>query len=218
MWCIQEIDEEYRSRMYNILDLYGEEFNPLMPVICIDEKPKQLIKDSRKHIAMMPGKIEKVDYEYIRNGKANIFIAVEPRGGQRIAQVTKQRCKKDFALFIKTVIENYPDAKLIRIVLDNLNTHKEKSIIEAFGNVEAMKLIERIEFHYTPKHASWLNAAEIEIGVMDTQCTARRIGDINKLDWAVHSWAEMRNNEQRKINWKFTKEDADRKLGKHYVI
>jgi hypothetical protein len=217
MWCIQEIDEEYRSRMFDILDLYEEEFNPLMPIICMDEKPKQLLDNARKPIAMKKGRPKKVDYEYKRKGTANIFIAVEPKGGKRIAEVTKRRCKEDFALFIKAVIDNYPDSKLIRMVLDNLNTHKQKSLVEAFGEVEAMKLLNRIEFHYTPKHASWLNAAEIEIGVMDTECTRRRIPNIITLSKEVSAWADTRNKEGRKINWRFTKEDADKKLSRHYV-
>lgn len=211
------MEEIFQSRMYDILDLYAEDFNPLMPVVCMDEKPKQLLGETREPIAMKKGKPEKVDYEYKRNGKANIFVAVEPKGGRRLAEVTKRRCKADFAAFIKDVADAYPDALLIRIILDNLNTHKEKSILEAFGETEARRILNRIEFHYTPKHASWLNAAEIELSVMDSECLNRRIADMQILCREVAAWAERRNLEQRKINWRFTSEDADRKLSKYYV-
>ena len=163
MWCIQEITPEYRKCMYDILDLYEEPYNPAKPVVGIDEKPKQLIEDSRKPIPLKQGKVAKQDYEYIRRGKANIFMAVEPKGGKRYTQVTDQRTKKDFAIFIKELVDKrYAAAELIRIVADNLNTHKPKSLHETFGDEEANRILQKIEFHYTPKHASWLNVAEIE--------------------------------------------------------
>src|SRR5674536_380895 len=164
MWCIQTINTEYRERMYNILNLYEEKYDPKKPLICLDEKPKQLLGDKRKAIPMKPGSPEKYDYEYVRNGTANVFVAVEFKAGKRVTQVTKRRTMKDFAQFVKILVtENYSEAEVIRLVTDNLNIHKEKSFYETFSEEEAKKILDKIEFHYTPKHASWLNAAEIEI-------------------------------------------------------
>ncbi|OGO81291.1 MAG: transposase, partial [Clostridiales bacterium GWC2_40_7] len=186
------MNTEFRKRMYEILDLYQEPYDPRNPVLGVDEKPKQLIEDSRKPIPMLPGKAEKYDYEYIRNSKANIFVAVEPKHGKRITQVTKQRTKKDFAKFMRDVVLSYPYAKKLRIVLDNLNTHFESSFYETFGKDEAEKILSKLEFHYTPKHASWLNVAETEIGALDTQCTARRMKNISFLQEEVRSCTKMR--------------------------
>ena len=218
MWCIQTIDSEYRKRMYDVLNLYEEDYDPKRPLICLDEKPKQLIEDKRKPIPMKPGSPEKYDYEYIRNGTANIFVAVEFKAGKRVTQVTKSRTMVDFAQFMKLlVVEKYSEAKVLRVITDNLNIHKEKSFYEAFSEDEAKKILEKIEFHYTPKHASWLNAAEIEINVMDIQCTDRRIPDIKTLSKEVDAWMHRRNKNKKKINWKFTKNIADEKMSKHYV-
>ena len=217
MWCIQKITPEFRKCMYDILNLYQEPYDSRNPILGVDEKPKQLIEDSRKPIPMRPGKAEKYDYEYIRNGKANIFVAVEPKYGKRITKVTKQRTKKDFAKFMQDVVLSYPYAEKLRIVLDNLNTHHKNSFYEAFEKKEAEKILSKIEFHYTPKHASWLNVAEIEISAIDAECTDRRMKDISFLRKEVKACTKMRNNERCKIDWRFTKKDADRKLAKHYV-
>jgi transposase len=203
--------------MYNILYLYEEKYDPEKPLICLDEKPKQLLKDKRKKIPMKPGCLEKYDYEYIRNGNANVFMAVEFKAGKRVTQVTKRRTMIDFAQFIKVLAEEYSGAKIIRLIMDNLNTHKEKSLEEAFGKEEAKKILKNVEFHYTPKHASWLNAAEIEINVMDIECTGRRIADMEILGREVNSWTKRRNENKSKINWKFTREIADKKMSKHYA-
>src|SRR5665811_1160158 len=178
MWCIQKIDSEFRKRMYDVLDLYEEDYDPKKPIVCLDEKPKQLLRDKRKSIPIKPGSSEKYDYEYIRNRTANIRgCRVQSR--EKGAQVTKRRTRIDFAEFMKILItEKYSDAEFIRLITDNLNIHNEKSFYEAFSEDEAKKILDKIEFHYTPKHASWLNAAEIEINVMDIECTDRRIGDI----------------------------------------
>lgn len=170
MWCIAEITPQYRERMYILLDLYEKEYNPKEPVICIDEKSKQLIEEKRTPIAMKPGSQAKHDYEYKRNGTRNIFVAVEPKGGKRIIAVTKTRTKKDFANFVKEVSEAYRQTKTIRIVVDNLNTHFEKSFYETFSKKEADKILSKIHFCYTPKHGSWLNMAEIEINMMEREC------------------------------------------------
>jgi len=218
MWCIQRIDPEYRKRMYDILDLYEEDYDPKRPVICLDEKPKQLIFDKIVPIPMKPGSPEKYDYEYIRNGTANIFVAVEFKAGKRVTKVTENRTMIDFAQFMKFhVIEEYLDAEVLRVVTDNLNIHKEKSFYEAFSEDEAKQIMDKIEFHYTPKHVSWLNAAEIEINVMDLECTGRRIGNIRTLSNEVAAWTKRRNDNKKKINWKFNKKNADEKLAKHYV-
>lgn len=218
MWCIQKIDEEYRSRMYRLLDLYKAPYDPFIPMICMDEKSKQLLKDTRIPIPAKPGSVEKYDYEYKRKGTCNIFVAVEPKSGIRYCEVTDTRTKADFAYFIWELVEiQFSDAKCVQIVLDNLNTHFEGSLVETFGAQQAAKLMKRIKFIYTPKHASWLNMAEIEINIMDRQCTGGRIADKNKLAKDVKKWSENRNKKKCTIEWKFTKQDADKKLSKHYV-
>ena len=218
MWCIQTIDSEFRKRMYDVLDLYEEDYDPKRPIVYLDEKSKQLTKDKRKPIPMKPGSPEKYDYEYIRNGTANIFMAVEFKAGKRVTQVTERRTMTDFAQFMKVlVIDEYSETEVVRVVSDNLNIHKEKAFYEAFSEDEAKKILKKIEFHYTPKHASWLNAAEIEISVMDEDCTDRRIGDIGMLANEVAAWTKRRNENKKKINWKFTKKIADGKMSKYYV-
>jgi len=204
--------------MYDILDLYEEDYDPKRPLVCLDEKPKQLLGDKRTPIPIKPGSPEKYDYEYVRNGTANIFVAVEFKAGKRVTQVTQRRTRMDFAEFMKILItKNYSEAEIVRLVTDNLNIHNEKSFYETFGEEEAKQILEKIEFHYTPKHASWLNAAEIEINVMDTECTKRRIGNIGTLTNEVAAWMKRRNENKKKINWKFTKKNADEKLSKYYV-
>jgi len=203
--------------MYDVLDLYEEPYDPSRPVICLDEKPKQLLSEKKRPLPMRPGAPERYDYEYVRKGTANIFLAVEFKAGRRITQVTPRRAMADFALFLRMVVDEYRDADLVRVVMDNLSTHKEKALIEAFGQDEAERIMGRVEFHYTPKHGSWLNAAEIEIGVMDTECTRRRIGDLETLNREVGAWARRRNMHKDKIDWRFTREKADKKLSKHYV-
>jgi len=205
--------------MYDVLDLYEEPYDPERPIVNIDEKPKQLLGEKRVAIPMKPGSPEKYDYEYVRNGTANIFMAVEFKAGKRVTQVTKRRTMNDFALFVKMLVdrEYSDDVEVIRLITDNLNTHKEKAFYETFSKNEAERILSKIEFHYTPKHASWLNAAEIEINVMDTECTGRRIGDMEILTSEVAAWTRRRNDREKKINWKFTREKADKKLSKYYV-
>jgi hypothetical protein len=167
MWCIAAITPEYRERMYKVLDLYKEPYNRGFPVICFDEKSKQLLEDYRKPIPLKPGSVAKHDYEYKRNGTCNIFVAVEPKAGKHFVEVTEQRTCKDFAIFIRQLVdEKYKHAIIIRIVMDNLNTHFVKSFYETFSKQEARRILKKIKFIYTPKHASWLNMAEIEINMM----------------------------------------------------
>lgn len=218
MWCIAEITPEYRERMYRLLDLYEEEYNPDRPVICIDEKSKQLIDEVRKPILMKPGRTAKYDYEYKRNGTRNIFVAVEPKGGRRNITVTKTRKKTDFARFVRNLVKNrYPNATEIRIVLDNLNTHFESSFYETFEKEEADEILNKVTFYYTPKHASWLNMAEIEINVMDRECLGGKIGNEKLLKHQIKSWTKERNKQKKTIIWRFTKQHADLKLSRHYA-
>lgn len=218
MWCIAEITPEYRERMYRVLDLYEEAYDPNHPVVCIDEKSKQLIEEITNPIVLKPGSCAKYDYEYKRNGTRNIFVAVEPKGGRRVIEVTKTRTKNDFAYFVSNLVEKqYKQAVLIRIVLDNLNTHFEKSFFETFSKQKAENVLSKVVFYYTPKHASWLNMAEIEINMMERECLGRKIGNENVLKSRLNCWTENRNKLRKKINWKFTKQDADNKLSKHYA-
>jgi hypothetical protein len=218
MWCIQAITEEYRTRMYRLLELYQQEHDPNQPLVCMDEKSKQLLEDSRRPIPAKPGQLEKYDYEYKRKGTCNIFVAVAPKAGMRVVKVTDTRKKEDFAYFVEDLIEtHFPKAACIQLVLDNLNTHFAASITEAFDKPRADKILEKIKFIHTPKHGSWLNMAEIEINIMDRQCTGGRIANKEILESEVMNWSNDRNTKQRNIEWKFTRQDADRKLSKHYV-
>jgi hypothetical protein len=204
--------------MYRLLELYKQPYDPCQPLICMDEKSKQLLADSRKAIKAKPGKPEKYDYEYRRKGTCNLFVAVVPKGGKRIIKVTDTRTKKDFAEFVEDLIKNhFAKAEYIQLVLDNLNTHFEGSFIETFGERKAKRLLRKVRFIYTPKHASWLNMAEIEINIMDKQCTGGRVESKEKLESDVTLWSKERNGNKSKIEWKFTKQDADEKLSKHYV-
>ena len=218
MWCISEINKEFRKRMYDILDLYEKPYDQRYPVIGLDEKPKQLLEDKRKTVPMTPGHREKYDYEYVRQGNANVFMAVEFKAGKRTVRVTSRRTKRDFAKFIRHLVDRvYPDAECLQLVLDNLNTHNDSSLYEMYSPEEAKRILGKIKFHYTPVHASWLNVAEIEIGVMDTECTRRRIPDKETLRKEVIAWSKRRNEHKMKIDWRFTKQKADEKLSKYYV-
>ena len=218
MWCITEITPEFRERMYNILDLYAQPYDPKRPVIGFDEKPKQLLEDRKEPIPMKPGQPKKCDHQYIRRGYANIYMAVDFKAGKRLTKVTSKRGKNDFAEFIKHLVYNvYPDADCLQLVIDNLNIHTEKTILDVYPPKIAENILDKIQFHYTPVHASWLNVAEIEIGVMDAECTKRRFPSEKLLRKEVRAWTKLRNSKGNKINWKFTKEKADEKLSKYYV-
>ena len=218
MWCIQAITEEYRTRMYRLLELYQQAHDPNQPLVCMDEKSKQLLEDSRQPILAKPGQLEKYDYEYKRKGTCNIFVAVAPKAGMRIVKVTDTRKKEDFAYFVEELIENhFPNASCIQLVLDNLNTHFATSIIEAFDKTKADRILDKVKFIHTPKHGSWLNMAEIEINIMDRQCTGGRIASKEILESEVMNWSNDRNEKQRNIEWKFTRQDADKKLSRYYV-
>lgn len=218
MWCVGRLTEEYRQRMYDLLDLYGRPFRSTEPVVCLDEKSKQLLKDSRHPLPIKPGTPVRLDYEYVRGGTCNLFVAVEPKGGQRTVQITDHRAKTDFVAFVQYLLEQvYATARRIHLVLDNLNTHFRKSFEEVLGVQAATKLLRRVVFHYTPKHASWLNMAEIEIGILDRQCLDRRLPDRDSLAREVEAWQRRRNDERRCIEWTFSRQDADLKMARHYV-
>jgi hypothetical protein len=218
MWCIGQITVEYRQRMAEVLALYARPYDPQEPVICLDEKSKQLLAQTRRALPLQPGAVAKEDYEYRRAGTRNIFVAVEPKGGRRRAAVTARRTKADFVRFVQELVEGvYRCAQKIHLVLDNLNTHFRGSFVEVMGAGGADRFLERVEFHYTPKHASWLNMAEIEIGILERQCTGRRLGSETILVAEIAAWEERRNTEGPTIEWKFTAQDAERKLGRHYV-
>ncbi len=201
--------------METLLDLYAREPNPNEPLVCMDEKSKQLLMDIRTPMDMKEGRSKRSDYEYKRNGTRNIFLAVAPYEGLRYCRVTKRRTKKDFAEFITYLVdERYADAKRIHLVCDNLNTHFPSSFFETFPQEEAERLLARFEFHYTPKHASWLNMAEIELSILGRQCINIRIPTEEGLLERMSAWEGVRNALRSKIQWKFTVTDARQKF--HY--
>ena len=214
MWCIPNITPEFIERMLDVLEVYDRPYNPLFPVVCMDEKSKQLLRDikTRKPLPMKPGKPTRADYEYERNGTANLFVAVEPKKGKRIVRVSKRRTKKDYASFIKYLcLTVYKKATKVVLVEDNLNTHSKDVLIEVLGE-EGEKIADKIEWHFTPKHASWLDQAEIEIHSLEEQCLNRRIPDFHTLQSEVAACVKKRNKDKCKINWQFTREKAKQKF------
>lgn len=204
--------------MYALLALYAKPLPPDEPLVCVDEKSIQLLAHSRQPLAMRPGCGQRQDYEYKRAGTRNLFVAIEPRVGHRVVSVTQRRTKADFVAFISHLLRNvYPKARKIHLVLDNLNTHFRKTFEDVLGIDGATKLLSRVEFHYTPKHASWLNMAEIEISALSRQCLDRRLPDEATLIQEVAAWEKHRNIQRCTIDWTFTRQDADKKLSKHYV-
>jgi len=203
--------------MENVLDTYKLPYNEKFPVVCMDESPKQLVKETRKSINMGPGREKRIDYEYERCGTCNIFIANEPLQGKRFVEITERKTKKEWALFTKRISDEYfKNAEKIRLVMDNLNTHSPGSLYEVFKPEEARRIMDRFEFVYTPKHGSWLNMAEIELNVLHGQCLSRRIDDIETVRKEVTAWQRERNNKVAKINWQFKTEDARIKLKRLY--
>ena len=212
MWCIPKLTDKFVERMMDILEVYERPYNPKIPVICFDEKSKQLLAHKRDPLLLKPGMPERYDSEYVRNGTANLFVAVEPQAGNHHILIRKQRTGKDFAIFTEWLDSFYPDADKIIIVLDNLNTHSKKWIFENFDEVKARKIAEHIEFHKTPVHGSWLNMAEIEISVLETECLNRRIPNRDTLQKEVIAWENRRNNQKAQIDWRFTREKAKEKF------
>ena len=215
MWCIPRVDGAYVARMEDVLDLYAEEPDPQRPVVCFDESPTQLIGEVRQPIPAEPGQPERFDCEYRRNGTANLFVFLDAHGSWRHVKVTDHRTAKDFAGCMRDLVDtHYPSAARIRVVLDNLSTHTAGALYETFAAPEAHRILQRLEFHHTPKHASWLNM--VEIGVLRNQCLDRRIGERTALETEIKAWQAARNEAGARIQWKFTTQTARSKLARAY--
>jgi len=199
--------------MEDILELYCLPYDPNIPLVCMDEQPRQLIKETRTALSAMPGKPRRVDYEYERNGTAALFMFVEPLGAWRHVDVRERRTALDWAHEIRELLDvHYPHAPFVRLVCDNLNTHKIASLYEAFEPAQARVLAKRLEIHYTPKHGSWLNIAEVELSALSGQCLRRRIPDMDTLRHETQAWEQKRNAQQKGVDWQFTTHDARIKL------
>ena len=199
------------------MEVYHLPYDSDYPVVCMDESCKQMIGEVRQPIPCGPGRPARIDDEYVRNGVAEIFMEVEPLAGKRHVAVTEHRTRKDWAMQTKQMLdERYSSATKVRLIMDNLNTHTIASLYETFEPKEARRLVERLDIHYTPKHGSWLNMAEIELNVLTGQCLNRRIDDIDVVRREVRAWQEHRNNKNAKVNWQFTTEDARIKLSRLY--
>lgn len=199
------------------MDLYQEPYDPKRPQVCMDETSKQLVSEVNQPIPASPGQVERVDYEYERQGVANLFMLFEPLAGWRHVKVTDRRTKQDWAWLMKDLVDvHYPEAEVIRLVMDNLNTHTASSLYETFQPAEAKRILDKLEFHYTPKHGSWLNMAEIEFSVISRQCLDRRIPDQDTLNQEISAWENSRNDKANKMVWRFTTPDARIKLKRLY--
>ncbi|WDE06712.1 IS630 family transposase [Thalassomonas viridans] len=217
MWCLGKLDSDFIAQMEAVLELYARPANPKEPVVNFDEAMKQLVSHTREPVAAKPGQIERVDYEYRREAVANIFMMYDRHNGWRHAKATRTKKCEDFAQCMKALVdEHYPEAEQIHIVLDNYCTHKPGSLYKAFPPAEARRILRKITFHYTPKHASWLNMVEIEIGVMNQQCLDRRIGSWEELRRQLGAWEVKRNAKKTAINWLFDVDQAREKLHRAY--
>ncbi len=217
MWCIPKVDAEYVARMEDVLDLYGEAPDPKRPVVCFDESPNQLIGEARQPIPAEPGQLERYDFEYRRNGTVNLFVFLDAHRPWRKVKLTARRTAVDFAACMRELSDvHFPEAERIRVVLDNLSTHKPSALYTAFPPAEARRVLRRLEFHYTPKHASWLNMVEIEIGVLRSQCLDRRIATREHMVSEIAAWEHQRNDSGARINWMFSAEQARTKMARAY--
>jgi hypothetical protein len=218
MWCIPpEADGEFVWAMETVLEVYHRPYDPRRPVVCMDEKPRQLIAETRRRVPARPGRPERYDYEYRRQGTANIFLFCEPLRGRRRAEVTGRRTRQDWAREIRRLVdEDYPAAERITLVLDNLNVHSLGSLYATFPAAEARRLVEKLEIVPTPKHGSWLNMAEIELSAMEKQCLREHTPDEAALRQQVAAWQQERNEREMAINWQFTTADARIKLRRLY--
>ena len=203
--------------MEDVLDLYAEPFQPLRPVVCFDERPVQLLSDKREPLPLQPGRAKRYDYEYKREGTANLFVMCQPLAGWREVKATRKRKKVDFAQCMKALVDvHFHDAHIIRVVLDNLNTHSPAALYEAFAPEEARRILRKLEFHFTPKHGSWLNMAEIEISILSRQCLKQRLVSLEQLADVSQKWTTARNAQQATINWCFDLTQARTKLARLY--
>lgn len=207
---------DFAAAMERVLDVYRRPYDKAFPVVCMDETPRQLIRETRVPVAAKPGRPARHDHEYRRCGTCNVFMATEPLAGRRMTQVTERRTKTDWARFIADIAARHPDAERITLVMDNLNTHRPGALYEAFPPAKAKALWDRFEFVFTPKHGSWLNVAEVELSVMIRQCLNRRIDSIDVLRDEVAAWQAQRDRLQAKVNWRFTTDDARIKLKRLY--
>ena len=220
-WCIPpEQNAAFVAAMEDVLEVYSRPFDPDRPMICMDEKPYQLLDEVREPISMKAGSVAKVDSEYKREGTCSIFIFTEPLAGWRYVEAFEHRTKKDWAHCVKWVLDTqYPEAEKVVLVMDNLNTHVISSLYETFPPQEAFRLSQRLEIHYTPKHGSWLDIAEIELSALAAQCLGdRRIPSIEILNEELRSWETKRNSEQKGVDWHFTNEEARTKLKRLYPV
>ena len=211
MWCVPRIDREFVDRMEDVLELYARPYRASEPVVCLDERPVQLLDPARPSLPMRPGHPGRTDYEYVRKGTANVFCIIEPLTGRRLTRATANRTGRAFARELKRIADRYQWAMTIHLVMDNLNTHALKSLVEEFGSGKGLRIWRRFTIHYTPKHASWLDAAEMEASFVSRECLGqRRIGDLATLKKQVNAWAKQADRDRRAINWKFTVSDARR--------
>jgi hypothetical protein len=214
MWCIAELDEEYIAKMEDVLKTYEKRYDSAEPVVCFDERPVSLHADVRPPRPAAPGRIAKQDNEYERRGTANVFCAVEPKAGRHFTWPTPNRCAAEFARVIGELVVSYPRARTIHLVLDNLNLHCRKSLTDRYGDKIGNAFWNRLTIHYTPKHGSWLNQAEIEISLLSRQCLGtRRIPDLATLRRETHLWNRRLNRHRLKINWRFDRQSARHKFG-----
>jgi len=217
-WCIApEANAEFVCKMEDVLDVYRRPYDPKKPLVCMDETSKQLVGETRVPVPAAAGQPARYDYEYVRNGTANVFLFCEPLAGKRQVRITARRTKVDWAHRVRELVDQtYPRAERVVLVMDNLNTHAASSLYEAFSPAEAKRIADRLEIHYSPKHGSWLNMAEIELGMLGRQCLDRRIADAKTLQREAAAWESARNASKARINWRFTAADARIKLKKLY--
>ena len=217
MWCIPTVDAEYVARMEDVLDLYSEVPDPKRPVVCFDESPTQLIGEVRSPTPARPGQLERFDCEYRRNGTANLFVFLDAHNSWRKVKVTDRRAAEDFALCMRELSDvHFHEAEKIRVVLDNLSTHSASALYQTFPAPEARRILRRLEFHYTPRHASWLNMVEIEIGVLRGQCLDRRIDNRDLLVSEIAHWERQRDQNGDRVKWMFTTDKARAKMARAY--
>ncbi len=212
-----EADGDFVAAMEDVLDVYERPYDPKRPVVCMDEQPNQLIGEELIPIPAAPGRVERYDYQYVRNGTVTNFMFFEPLGNRRRVSVRERKTQLDFAEEIAYMLDvDYPDAEVVVLVMDNLNTHKIGSLYERFPAEQARAYAKRLEIHYTPKHGSWLDAAEIELSILTKQCLSRRIGDIETYRREVKAWQDVRNASGKGVDWQFTTDDARIKLKRLY--